>query len=381
MKTKILFLLILTVASLGSRAQGLPFQLPDSISPETISKILEMFKPSLGDTLTSVEVTGEGELTLRIYAPEANKVGLSGDLIGMNLYGPEFTRDSQGVWTGVVRDLKPGIYSYLFTVDGVKANDPRAKTFIDGQSVLEYDPQGDAFWAMRDVPHGTISAIYYPSTTTNTTRRMHVWTPADYNQTTDPLPVLYLIHGGGGTDASWSTTGRAGFILDNLLADGKMVPMVVVMPDGGMETSLFTDELMNDIIPYVERNFRTLTDADHRAVAGLSMGGLETLDILLRHYNSFTYVFPMSTGWFANTGVFEQWEPYIKEHADEMNKAFKAFTFFMGGEIDIAYSNCVNTRALFEKYGVRHEYSSMDGGHSWYVWRHNLRDIAPVLFK
>ena len=381
MKTKLLLLLLLVATSLGTRAQDFPFQLPDTLSPETRAMILELFKPSIGDTLTTVIASGDGELTLRIYAPEANKVSITGEVIGMTLHGPTCTRDEQGIWTGVVSNVKPGVYTYQFIVDGVRANDPRAKSIVNGSSVIEYDPQGDAFWAERDVPHGTISAIYYPSTTTGTTRRMHVWTPAGYNQATDPLPVLYLIHGGGDTDVSWSTTGRAGFILDNLLANGEMVPMIVVMPNGGMDTSLFTDELMNDIIPYVEQNFRTLTDAGHRAVAGLSMGGLETLDILLRHYNSFAYVFPMSTGWFAGTGDFEKWEPYIKEHADEMNKAFKAFTFFMGGETDIAYHNCVAVRALFEKYGVRHEYSSMEGGHSWHVWKSNLHDIAPVLFK
>ena len=159
--------------------------------------------------------------------------------------------------------------------------------------------------------------------------------------------------------------------------------MIVVMPDGGvgMGVEKFTDEMMNDIIPYVEDNYKVIKDNEHRAVAGLSMGGLETLDISLKNYKSFAYVFPMSTGWFSDSPAYAQWEPYLKEHAQEMNKYFKVYKFFMGGEEDIAYKNGKKTLETFDKCGVKYEYSEMRGGHSWYVWRDNLYDLAQQIFK
>ena len=232
------------------------------------------------------------------------------------------------------------------------------------------------------MPHGAVATVYYKSSTFNNTRRCHVWTPAGYEKGNQKLPVLYLIHGGGDNDYAWPNVGSAGNILDNLLAEGKMVPMVVVMPNGSVNTDLFTDDMMNDLIPYVESHYNVYTDKDHRALAGLSMGGLETLNVSLLHYNSFAYVFPLSTGWFTTSkDLYAKWEPYLKEHAAAMNKSFKIYKFYMGGEEDIAYQNCIATREAFTKAGVKHEYSSMPGGHTWHVWRHNLHDFAPLLFK
>ena len=362
MKTKILALMAGTLLAAEAQAQ------------------FPGFKKTANDSLVSTEVLANGEVALRIYAPEAKTIGMGGDLGGWGPNAPKFTKDDRGVWEGIVKDVKPGVYRYNFVVDGVTVNDPKSSMTKDLKPLLEVDPQGDAFWAMKDVPHGMVSTVYYPSTTFNKTRRMHVWTPAGYDGM-DKLPVLYLIHGGGDNDYSWPGVGCANFILDNLLAEGKIVPMVVVMPDGSVDTDKFTDEMMNDIIPYVEANFHVLTDREHRAIAGLSMGGLETLNIALQHYKHFAYVCPLSTGWFLESDLYTRWEPYLKEHAAEMNKYFKLFKFYMGGEEDIAYKNCVGTREAFDKYGIKHEYSSMDGGHTWYVWRHNLHDLAPLLFK
>lgn len=338
------------------------------------------FKKTANDSLVSTEVLPDGKVALRIYAPDAKQVGMSGDLGGWGPNAPKFTKDGRGVWEGIVSDVKPGVYRYNFVVDGVTVNDPKSSTTRDVKPLLEVDPQGDAFWAMKNVPHGMVSQVYYQSKTFGKTRRMHVWTPAGYEKM-DKLPVLYLIHGGGDNDFAWPGVGHANFILDNLLAEGKIVPMVVVMPDGSVDTDKFTTEMMNDIIPYVEANFNVLTDREHRAIAGLSMGGLETLNISLYHYKHFAYVCPMSTGWFLGSDLYDKWEPYLKEHAAEMNKYFKLYKFYMGGEEDIAYKNCIGTREMFDKYGVKHEYSQMPGGHTWYVWRHNLYDFAPLLFK
>lgn len=337
---------------------------------------------SPNDTLQSVKVNPDKSVTFQIYAPEAKNVQLSGDLAGWGDNRAKFTKNSEGVWTTTQKNDKVSIYRYGFIVDGVAVNDPKAKVSRDMPPYVAVDPDGTAFWAMKDVPHGAVSQIYYKSKTFDRTKSMHIYTPPGYNQI-DKLPVLYLIHGGGENDFVWSNVGRANFIMDNLLAEKKCVPMIVVMPDGGvgMGVEKFTDEMMNDIIPYVEDNYKVFKDNEHRAVAGLSMGGLETLDISLKNYKSFAYVFPMSTGWFSDSPAYAQWEPYLKEHAQEMNKYFKVYKFFMGGEEDIAYKNGKKTLETFDKCGVKYEYSEMHGGHSWYVWRDNLHDLAQLLFK
>ncbi|MBQ9882855.1 MAG: endo-1,4-beta-xylanase Z [Bacteroidaceae bacterium] len=336
--------------------------------------------PTPNDTLHSVTVNPDNTVIFRLYAPDAKSVNISGDIVPWGK-PTTFTKQANGVWEGKVENDKVGAFRYNFVVDGMQVDDPKALFAGSLKPVVDVDPAGNAFWQMKDVPHGATAEIYYKSSTFNTTRRAHVWTPAGYEKGTDKLPVLYLIHGGGDNDYAWPNVGRANFIMDNLLAEGKIVPMIVVMPDGSVDTDKFTDDMMNDLIPYIENNYRVIADAQHRALAGLSMGGLETLNVSLLHYKSFAYVFPLSTGWFEGSDLYAQWEPYLKEHAAEMNKAFKVYKFFMGGEEDIAYKNCIATRASFDKFGIKHEYSEMPGGHTWYVWRHNLRDLAPLCFR
>ena len=342
--------------------------------------------PTPNDTLKSVTVNADKSVTFRIYAPEAKTVTLGGDLAGYGdiIPAPKFVKQANGVWEAKANtvDAKGGTFRYNFVVDGVRVNDPKAAATADLTAVVNIDPEGNGFWSMKDVPHGAVAEVYYKSSTFNTTRRFHVWTPAGYEKGNQKLPVLYLIHGGGDNDYAWPNVGSAGNIMDNLLAEGKIVPMVVVMPNGSVDTDKFTDDMMKDLIPYVESHYNVYTDKDHRALAGLSMGGLETLNVSLLHYNSFSYVFPLSTGWFTTSkDLYDKWEPYLKEHAAAMNKSFKLYKFYMGGEEDIAYKNCVATREAFTKAGVKHEYSSMPGGHTWHVWRHNLHDFAPLLFK
>ena len=336
--------------------------------------------PTPNDTLHSVTVNPDNSVIFRLYAPDAKTVGIGGDIVP---FGKPvvFTKHDNGVWEAKVENKLVGAFRYNFVVDGVAVDDPKTLYAGSLKPVLDVDPAGDAFWQMKDVPHGATAEIYYKSKTFNKTRRAHVWTPAGYEKGTEKLPVLYLIHGGGDNDYAWPNVGRANFIMDNLLAEGKIVPMIVVMPDGSVDTEKFTDDLMNDLIPYIENNYRVKADAQHRALSGLSMGGLETLDVSLKHYKSFAYVFPLSTGWFEGSNLFEKWEPYMKEHAAEMNKAFKVYKFYMGGEEDIAYKNCIATRAAFDRAGVKYEYSQMPGGHTWYVWRYNLRDLAPLCFR
>ena len=222
-----------------------------------------------------------------------------------------------------------------------------------------------------------------------TTRRLHVWTPAGYEKSVEKLPVLYLIHGGGDTDLAWPTVGCAGNILDNLLAENKMQPMIVVMPNGSIATEnlmdevpLFAKDLMNDIIPYIEANYRVLTDKDHRALAGLSMGGMETLEAGLNHYKEFGYLWVLSSGWFeTNKKMYAERSTYLKTIAQDFNHTVHALHFTQGGPEDIAYNNCKAMLKLFDAAGINYKYSEAPGGHTWYTWRNDLYNLAQQLFK
>lgn len=338
------------------------------------------YKPTPNDKLVSVEDAADG-ITFRIYAPDAKTVSLGGDLPSWGEKPVEFVKSEEGVWEATFTHKNIGAYRYYFVVDGVRVNDPKAKATVDFAPVANHDPNDDAFWQEKQVPHGAVAQVRYHSTTFDTTRRMHIWTPPSYHKTNAKLPVLYLIHGGGDNDASWAGVGRANFILDNLYAEGKIEPMMVVMPDGSVDVEKFTSEMMKDIILHVEANYNVHTDAAHRAIAGLSMGGLETIETALSHYKDFAYVLPLSTGWFIDSEYYPKWKPILKKEAAKINAAFKLFRIYMGGEEDIAHKNCQEMLKTFDECGIKYEYSSRAGGHTWYVWRQDLWEFAPLLFK
>jgi enterochelin esterase family protein len=334
------------------------------------------------DTLKSTQVLQNGDVILKIYAPEAKTVSVGGDIIpwGSKIEG---IKDATGVWSFTVPAVKTGTYRYNFVVDGVKVYDPKAKSANETSALLDVIPNGEnEFFALRsNIPHGSVSEIYYYSKTTKGMRRMHVWIPAGYNSGNDKLPVLYLIHGGGDSDVAWPNVGRAGFIMDNLLSEGKCKKMIVVMPDGGIDTKVFVQDLGNDIIPFINTNFRVLSDANHTAIAGLSMGGLETLDAFMAYPDKFAYINVMSSGWFANSKeMFEAGDKRLAETASTLNKTVKYLIFTQGGPEDIAYKNCKEMLKVFDKNKIKYEFSEMPGGHSWIVWRNDLKNFAPKLF-
>lgn len=344
------------------------------------------FPKTANDSLTSTEVLSGNKVALRIYAPQAKEVEIGGDIWGAKV---DFVKDSRGVWEGVLENVVPGAYRYHFLVDGVKVYDPKAPEAAETSALLRVQPTGDDFFAMKNVPHGAMAERYYHSKSLDTMRRMHVWTPAGYETSAEKLPVLYLIHGGGDTDKSWPTVGCAGAILDNLLAEGKMKPMIVVMPNGSVSkasleggVTLFAEDLMNDIVPYIESNYRVLADKDNRALAGLSMGGMATLEAGLNNYKMFGYLWVLSSGWFANdTKTYEVKGAYLKKIAKDFNKTVRALHFTQGGPEDIAYNNCKEMLKLFDAAGVKYQYSEAPGGHSWYTWRNDLYNLVQLLFK
>ncbi len=340
------------------------------------------------DTLQPVRNLGDGRVVFSIYAPEAKQVGIMGDVVTWD-YPVNFQKAPNGVWSGTIPNVKDGVYRYYFTVDGVRVQDPK-DPILNETFALACVSDGRQFFDRRtNIPHGAVAERHYYSETLKEMRRMYVWTPAGYEKSQDRLPVLYLVHGGGDNDAAWSGVGCAGDILDNLMAEGKMKPMVVVMPNGSIKTENLMDEvpiferdLVTSIIPYVEDNYRVLTDKDHRAMAGLSMGGMETMETILNDYDKFGYFWVLSSGWFpAEKKQFESYRQRVLKVAEGVKTGVRQLVFTQGGPEDIAYKNGLATLKLFDEAGIKYEFYESPGGHSWYTWRHNLYNLAQRLFK
>lgn len=364
-------------------------------------------RPTPNDTLKSTEVAPDKKVTFRIYAPKADEVSVGGDFGG----GGAMTRDDQGVWSLTVGPLAPDFYSYTFTVDGVRTVDPKNAMVKPGLSSLDsmfLVPGEEAeFEATRDVPHGEVRTVWYRSGTLDEPRRMHVYTPPGYEGGEETYPVFYLLHGGGDDDAGWSTIGRAGFILDNLIAAEKAVPMIVVMPNGSLPPptdmparpapgeapspelraaiealqNRFTDELLKEVVPIVEKSYRAKAGPENRALAGLSMGGGQTLRALTTHPDRFAYVAIWSAGLFG--GNAEEWAERNQTFlaaADEVNDSVKRLEIVVGDQ-DFALPGSKALAEVLKKRGIEHDLRITGGGHTWINWRHYLNELAPRLFR
>lgn len=337
--------------------------------------------PTPNDTLQSVRVLPNGNTIISIYAPKARQVSLMGDIMAM--VQPV---EKNGVWSFEIPSVKAGAYRYSFIVDGVQVIDPKSDIARNNRPVAVVEPSGKEFFSYDpQIPHGAMAVRSYWSRTAGMTRTMRVWTPAGYENSKKKLPVLYLVHGGGDTDTSWPTVGCAGEILDNLLAAGKMEPMIVVMPNGtfaGDEVPIFAADMVTDIIPFIESNYRVKTDQNSRAMAGLSMGGMETLEVVFNDPTLFGYVWVLSSSFAPGKDpAAEGARLDVATKIPVINKTVKEFVFTQGGKSDIAYQNGINTRNYLESQGLKFEYMDVEGGHSFYAWRQNLYDMAQRLFK
>lgn len=322
-------------------------------------------------------------LEFKVKAPEAKKVQID---LGRKY---DLTRNDKGEWTGITDPLTPGFHYYFLIVDGVSVADPASESFY-GCSMMTSGveipyPEGDVRFYTADVPHGDIRMKRYFSKTANDWRRMFVYCPPGYDASGKSYPVLYLQHGGGEDERGWSQQGRTDIIMDNLIAQGKATPMIIVMTDGN--TRDFESELLKECIPFVEKNFRVKTDRNNRALAGLSMGGIQTLNTGIPHLDLFAYLGVFSSGWWANTAPSrngndtEKYYSLLKEKKDEYNKKLKLFWLSMGGKEDIAYNNCQVMMKRFDEIGIKYSYFETPGGHTWPVWRESLYRFAPLLFK
>ncbi|HEX3166462.1 MAG TPA: alpha/beta hydrolase-fold protein [Chitinophagaceae bacterium] len=337
------------------------------------------------------QILPDNRVVFRIKAPDAQNVQI--DLVKKY----EMVRDTGGYWIVTTDSISEGFHYYSLLIDGVALVDPASETFYGmGRmaSGIEIPFANGEYYAIKDVPHGDVRIKKYYSKVTNSWRQFYVYTPPGYdNNTSKKYPVLYILHGGGEDERGWATQGKTDLILDNLIAENNAEPMLVVMPDGNFGSGglagfneivlrSFENELKQSLIPFVEKNYRTQTDAKNRALAGLSMGGLQTLYAGIKNTNMFAYLGVFSSGWFANRPELANPQyDFMKANATIINSNLKSFWISMGGKEDIAYNNCKIMLSKFDEMGIKYAYSEYPGGHTWPVWRNNLYNFAQILFK
>ena len=386
----------------------------------------------------SAEVAADGRITFRVFAPRAAAVRLSGgDIPGVTPAAGAMTKSENGVWEVTVGPVSPGAYRYNFNIDGVATIDPRSSAISESNTnvwSLVTVPGHDLF-DTKNVPRGAVAAVTYWSTALGTFRRMHVYTPPGYELGGGQYPVFYLLHGAGDNDHAWSSVGRAGFILDNLLASGKVKPMVVVMPAGHTPratgsvvgtsaTEAFVNDFVKDVMPYVESHYRVRKERANTAIAGLSMGGQQTLAVAIPRLGRFGYVGVFSSGLISafpelsRRGRGEtpapvpaappsaapaaappappagraaqgpppqtaaEWEKANAATLDDASlKKDLKLLWFATGKDDFLLTTTQATLELLKKHGFTAVFKETAGGHTWINWRDYLAEFAPQLFQ
>jgi enterochelin esterase family protein len=359
--------------------------------------------------IVSPEVTPDRRIVFRVLAPQADVVRLNaGDIPALG-DAAQLTKADNGVWETTVGPVPAGAYRYTFAVDGVATIDPRNPLTSESQNnawSLVYVP-GSALGDTRNVPHGHVAEVTYYSTALSDFRRMHVYTPPGYETSSRRYPVFYLLHGASDSDDSWSTVGRAGFILDNLIAERTAQPMIVVMPAGhtrapnagnplsATATDAFVSDFVTDVMPYVQKHYRASNNREHTAIAGLSMGGSQTLNIAIPNLEKFGYIgvyssgllgaFPIGGRGGAPQGTASGAADWESQHgatlADAGLKRGVKLLWFATGKEDFLLNTTTGTVALFEKHGFTPVYTETEGGHTWINWRDYLGEFAPQLFR
>jgi enterochelin esterase family protein len=351
----------------------------------------------------SPEVSAERTIVFRIHAPKAEAIRVVGGDLPGNGPGAAMTKGDNGVWEVKLGPVPAGAYRYRFNIDGLEVVDPRnpaTSQSNDNVWSLVCVP-GSEYGDLADVPHGAVAEVVYSSQALGRSRRMHVYTPPGYEKGEGQYPVLYLLHGASDSDASWSTIGRAGFILDNLIAAGKAKPMIVVMPaghtgplrqrpprerSGDRPADEFVADFTRDLRPYVEKHYRVLADRPHRAIAGLSMGGSQTLNIAFADLAEFGYVGVFSSGVFGIVGrggeaPSNRWEG---EHAAALDNAELKngleLVWFGCGKEDFLIRTSDATVEMLKRHGFDVAYRQSEGGHTWLNWRDYLTEFAQLLF-
>ncbi|MCR5077270.1 MAG: esterase [Prevotella sp.] len=369
--------------------------------------------------VVSPEVNTDNSVTFRMTAPEAQKVEITGDFLPtqkmktpMGEYDApgvqQLTKDAKGVWSFTSTALQPELYTYNMIVDGVKVTDPlNVYSIRDIASTFNVFMVGggvNGLYAVKNVPHGTVAKVWYDSPTAGLTRRCTVYTPAGYETSGKTYPVLYLLHGIGGDENAWTELGRAAQILDNLIAAGKAEPMIVVMTNGNIsqeaapgETSegykvpsMMLPKTMEgsfetafpDVIRFVENTYRVKADKDHRAIAGLSMGGFHSLFISINNPDTFGYVglFSAAVDQQQKGGVPTVYENRNEKIDQLFSKSPKLFWIGIG-KTDFLYKNNADLRKYLDGKHYPYTYMETEGGHIWRNWRVYLSEFAQKVFK
>ena len=359
-----------------------------------------------GPPIVSPEVKDDRTVTLRFRAPNAKEVNVIGEIDGKP---HPMTKDDNGIWSVTIGPLAPDVYNYQFNADGVIAMDPGNPSVKLGFGAFPpanmFEIPGDEFDDARDVPHGTVRIETYHSKTMGVPRTLWVYTPPGYDRGTTRYPVFYLLHGAGNTESSWMLTGRANYILDNLIAAGKTKPMIIVNPLGYVRQGvnlapekpvaqppapagappgagapgggMFGKDVIDDVIPFIESKYRTLKDPANRAIGGLSMGGGHTVQIGFANPKLFSHVVIMSAG--AGNNPEQTYAEFFKS-ADTINKQWKLL-WVGAGKDDFALNGSKALDEALTKNNIKHTFRITEGRHEWVIWRHHLLEVAPLLFR
>ena len=394
------FALLSLLAGQPAWSQGTPPQ----AEPAQAAPVAEDFKPASSNQggRDYPQVNSERRARFRIVAPQAQSVKV------LEWGGITLTKGDDGAWIGTTRPLDEGFHYYRINVDGAEVSDPGSTSYFGAGrwgSAIEIPAQDEEFYALKDVPHGQLRQVLYPSKTTNTTRRCFVYTPPDYDKdTTTRYPVLYLQHGAFEDETGWGNQGRANLILDNLIAAGKSRPFLVVMDNGGnnfaggprrgagpapaptpapapgglpgrprFDFGAFAKIMTEELIPFIDANYRTIADQPHRAMAGLSMGGAQTKQITLANLDKFSHIGLFSGGSIAAN------ESALADPSAFRQKVKVLFVGYGGRENTAAAK--ANHEAL-EKLGIKNTYyESPNTAHEWQTWRRSLHQFAPLVFR
>jgi enterochelin esterase-like enzyme len=362
----------------------------------------------------SPELLPDNRVTFRVFSRDAVKITLSGEWQTGPGASEALVKNDTGMFSITTAPLKPELYAYSFTVDGVRIIDPNnVQVRRDGSRYESFfiipGPESDLYIQKNNIAHGTVTKVWYNSDVLGFSRRMYVYTPAGYENGTQKYPVFYLLHGAGGDEDAWTNMGRTAQIMDNLIAQARCKPMIVVMTNGNANQSgaqnevppqpartdqgmaaysrnagKFEEHLVKDVVPFIENNYRALTGKDNRAIAGLSMGGGHTQTITNNNPGMFSFIGVFSMG-IMNMG---QQNPDAAKLEQERiakleilkNSGYKLYWIACGKD-DFVYQGVVTLRSTLDKVGLKYVYRESTGGHTWANWRIYLSEFAPQLFK
>jgi enterochelin esterase-like enzyme len=383
-----------------------------------------------GPQVVSPQVNADRTVTLRVLAPKATEITVTGELLNGSQPKP-MTKGEDGIWTATLGPVPPDVYTYAFNIDGVNTTDPRnpwvklvSSTGLASQ--VEVPGDGAQYYDTKPVPHGLVQIMTYESKATGATRQAYVYTPPEYNRTTTKYPVFYLLHGGGDLDPGWVMTGRANIIMDNLFAEKKAVPMIVVMPlargggslgigPAGMSPGIaaagnvvpgagrgatpggaaagaagappaptgpaplqaFAQDFIGDLVPAVEKTFRVSSRPEDRAIGGLSAGGAATINTAFSRPDLFRYIVIMSAG--APQNVEELYPKFFGSGAAAAKQM--KLIWLAAGDEDFALNGTKTLDEVLTKNGIKHSFKTTAGRHEWRLWRPHLYEFAQLLFR